>query len=124
MTVYIYRSTQLRIEHHEHLESSLAPVLEHDPCYSLSRATAIENGIIRDLAFQELNDSRFDILDMTAVYDEISDAINNSIIDHDHQDPATFHQAMVLTQTVEGLNSANEFEQMNYLDVLLKQFQL
>ena len=89
-------------------------------CYKLSKEEAIHSGVIRDVKFEEAKNDYDDDLDginddthARASY-KVAEKIITYLKDHDNLDNQHIHQAMVLSQTITNLRSAEEFaEQYN-----------
>ena len=109
------------------------PILDHDACFTLEREIAVQEGIIRPVDFSEVpkpGDMQVCTCTMSAnaikkklyngrylhhlsmsTLQAIASRVRHFLDQHDREDQRTRHQAMVLTQTIQGLNPAVEFKQ-------------
>jgi superfamily II DNA or RNA helicase len=79
--------------------------------YELERINAIKNGVIRDLEFAEEEDLPDDLNPATeeAACRAIVKKVKEKLTEHDRCNAGVFHQAMILAQTIQDLNSAAVF---------------
>ena len=78
--------------------------------YERSRRQMIDAGIIRDVEFYEVPRSNQGDETYISKFRAISAEVKRRLADHDRIDPSIFHQAMILTQTIQTINPSDTFK--------------